>query len=132
VIGEMPSQPTRFREQPIGKIAVFLVPSLKLKRRSQSGQPLEERIHRFLLRRFGGYTAAAGNIFGYWKDERGRQLYGEHKEYKVGLLNDGKIPHLKRFLAELAADLSEECLYLEAGKEASFIYAASPARSRAK
>ena len=111
---------------------MFLVPSLKLKRRSKSGQQLEERIHRFLLRRFGGYTAAAGNIFGYWKDANGREFYGEHKEYKVGLLDDRRIPALKRFLAELAADLREECLYLEAGREASFIYAAPTPRNRAK
>ena len=111
---------------------MFLVPSLKLKCRSKSGQQLEERIHRFLLRRFGGYTAAAGNIFGYWKDDNGREFYGEHKEYKVGLLDDAKVPELKRFLAELAADLREECLYLEAGKQASLIYAAAPTRSRAR
>jgi len=104
-------------------MAVFLVPSLKLKMRPKSGLMIEERIHRFLLRKFGGYTAAAGNIFGYWKDDSGREFYGEHKEYKVGVLEDKRIPELKRFLAEMAADLDEQCLYLEAGKEASFIYA---------
>jgi hypothetical protein len=128
----MPAQASGVREQPIGRVAVFLVPSLKLKQRSKSGQALEERIHRFLLRRFGGYTAAAGNIFGYWKDERGREFYGEHKEYKVGLLDDKRVSELKRFLSDLAADLSEECLYLETGKEASFIYAAPRRRARAK
>jgi hypothetical protein len=115
----------KVREEPIGKIATFLVPSLKLKDRSRSGQTLEEKIHRYLLRRFGGYTAAAGNIFGYWKDARGRQFYGEHKEYKVALLEDRRVPELKRFVAQLAADLREECIYMEAGKEAFFIYAES-------
>ncbi len=119
----MPSNDKPFHEQPIGKMAVFLVPSLKLKRRPKSGPMIEERIHRFLLRKFGGYTAAAGNIFGYWKDESGKEFYGEHKEYKVGVLEDRRISDLKRFLAQLAADLDEQCLYLEAGKEASFIYA---------
>jgi hypothetical protein len=111
------------REQNAGKIASFLVPSLKLKSRAGRGVALEEKIHRFLLRSFGGYTAAAGNIFGYWKDERGDVSYGEHKEYKVALHDEKKLSSLKRFLAELAADMQERCIYVEAGKEASFIFA---------
>jgi hypothetical protein len=119
----MPAKVRNPREEPIGKTATFLVPSLKLKKRSRSRQTLEEKIHRYLLRRFGGYTAAAGNIFGYWKDARGREFYGEHKEYKVALLEDRHVPELKRFIGELAAEMREECIYMEAGKEAFFIYA---------
>lgn len=112
------------REKQTGKIAAFLAPSLKLKDRAGAGTtPVEEKIHRFLLRRFGGYTAATGNIFGYWKDERGEVSYGEHKEYKVALKDERGLEILKQFLAELAADMQETCLYLEAGKECSFIYA---------
>jgi hypothetical protein len=110
------------REESIGRMALFLVPSLKLKERSREGQRIEERIHRYLLDTFGGYTAASGNIFGYWKDRQGKEFYGEHKEYKVGLLADDRIPELKRFLARLAGELHEECIYLEIGREASFIY----------
>jgi hypothetical protein len=128
----MPVRAITLRERPIGKVAVFLVPSLKLKTRSTSGSPLEESIHRFLLRHFGGYTAAAGNIFGYWKDQTGREFYGEHKEYKVGLQDDRRIHDLKRFLSKLAGDLREECIYLEAGREASFIYAASRKRQKSR
>jgi hypothetical protein len=104
-------------------MAVFLVPSLKLKERGHDGQRLEDRIHRYLVDTFGGYTAATGNIFGYWRDKRGGESYGEHKEYKVGLLADDRLPELKRFLAHLARELDEECIYLEAGREAWFIYA---------
>jgi hypothetical protein len=104
-------------------MALFLVPSVKLKERSCGGQRVEDGIHTYLLDTFGGYTAAAGNIFGYWKDRQGRESYGEHKEYKVGLPDDERIPDLKRFLAHLAAELREECIYLEIGREACFIYA---------
>ena len=114
---------TNIREECAGKIAAFLAPSLKLKDRAASGVPVEEKIHRFLIQRFGGYTAAAGNIFGYWKDEKGEVNYGEHKEYKVALQDDKRIGVLKRFLAELAADMGEKCIYLESGKEASFVFA---------
>jgi hypothetical protein len=103
-------------------MALFLVPSLKLKERSHDGQRVEDRIHRYLLDTFGGYTAAAGNIFGYWRDAQGRESYGEHKEYKVGLRDDERIPELKQFLARLAGELHEECIYLEIGRESWFIY----------
>jgi hypothetical protein len=111
------------REECIGKMALFLVPSLKLKGRSKAGRTVEDRIHRFLLRRFGGYTAAAGNIFGYWRDKDGKEFYGEHKEYKVGLIDEKRLPELKTFLSSLSAEIGEECIYLETGKEASFVYA---------
>lgn len=103
-------------------MAVFLVPSLKLKQRDRSGQTDEEKIHRYLLERFGGYRAAAGNIFGYWKDDAGKESYGEHKEYKVALLDDNRLPQLKQFLSRVCREIGEECIYLETGKEAFFIY----------
>src|SRR5689334_24369149 len=112
------------RERTVGEMAVFLVPSLKLKHRDSGGRTVEESLHRFLLDTFGGYTAAAGNIFGYWKDENGRESYGEHKEYKVGLSGDNRLDTLKQHIARLAGDIGEECIYFEYGKEALFIYAA--------
>src|SRR5689334_369854 len=112
------------RERTVGEMAVFLVPSLKLKHRDSGGRTVEESLHRFLLDTFGGYTAAAGNIFGYWKDDQGRESYGEHKEYKVGLPNDGRVDELKRYIARLARDIGEECIYFEYGKHALFIYGA--------
>ena len=124
-----PAQSESFREERCGNIATFLVPSLKLKDRARSGVPLEEKIHRFLLGRFGGYTASAGNIFGYWKDEAGEISYGEHKEYKVALSEEARATVLKRFLADLAVDLGEKCIYLESGKETFFIYAAQNDRA---
>ena len=110
------------REEPIGRPAAFLVPSLKLKQRGESGQTLEEKLHGYLLGTFGGYTAAAGNFSGYWKDRSGREFYGEHRRFEVGLLEEDKLPELKRFLALLADDMGEQCIYLQAGEEALFVY----------
>jgi hypothetical protein len=111
-----------YRETDRGEVAVFLVPSLKLKRRDERERSVEEKIHRFLMRRFDGYTAAAGNIYGYWRDESGKVSYGEHKEYKVALTRKGTIKILKEFLSEIAADLGEECIYLETAGKTSVIY----------
>ena len=59
----------KFREQRLGTQAVFLLPSLKLKEPASEGVSYESRLHAFLLDHFGGYTAQAGNIFGYWRSE---------------------------------------------------------------
>jgi hypothetical protein len=110
------------REERIGRTASFLVPSLKLKERGDKGATLEDKLHRYLLETFGGYTAAAGNIFGYWKDKSGREFYGEHRRFEVGLLEEDRLAELKRFLAELAGEMGEQCIYLQAGEEALFVY----------
>ncbi len=112
----------QFREERRGRAVTFLMPSLQLKKRDDQGRTVEERVHQFLLDQFGGYTAAAGNIFGYWKDDQGKPSYGEHKEYKVALVSEEKAPVLKEFLARMTAELGEECLYVETGEEASFLY----------
>jgi hypothetical protein len=54
----------KYRERSLGTAVVFLLPSLKLKEPSLNGPSIENRLHRFLMDNFGGYTAQAGNIFG--------------------------------------------------------------------
>ncbi len=103
-------------------MAVFLLPSLKLKQRCSRGTSFEEVVHDFLLANYGGYTAAAGNIFGYWRDKTGREHYGEHREFKVGFLGKDRIPELARFLAGIAREMGEECVYLETGEDAMLIF----------
>jgi hypothetical protein len=111
-----------FREQPLGYTAVFLLPSLKLKEPSRDGQPNEIRLHVFLMDHFAGYTAQAGNIFGYWRNGPGPDSYGEHREFSVAFADRSKVTLLKEFLATMARDLNEDCVYLCVGDEASLIY----------
>ncbi len=113
-----------YREQNLGAAVVFLLPSLKLKEPSSGASSLESRLHTFLMDNFGGYTAQAGNIFGYWRDDRGRDSYGEHREFSVAFVDDSKLPMLKAFIAKLARELAEECIYIRAGQSASLIYPA--------
>ena len=96
-----------FREQKLGTSAMFLVPSFKLKQPVRSGLSVEGRLHEFLMENFGGYTAQAGNIFGYWRDASGKESYGEHRQFNA-LIDNSKMPVLKRFLAKMAEELSEE------------------------
>ena len=112
-----------FRVEPLGRMAVFLLPSLKLKQK-QRGKTHEETVHHFLMKHFAGYTASAGNIFGFWRDEQtGREYYGEHKEYKVSFRGRDRVEMLQNFLSQLAKELGEDCIYLEYGEDARLVYA---------
>ena len=119
------------RLETLGRMAVFLLPSLKLKRRQKLGKSYEEIVHHFLMKQFGGYTASAGNIFGFWRDETtGREFYGEHREYKVSFRGRDRVEMLQRFLSKLAGELGEETIYLEYGEDAWLVHAAARKRRR--
>ena len=123
------ARPARTRKPPqvdsLGRMAVFLLPSLKLKRRQRRGRSYDEVVHLFLMKQFGGYTASAGNIFGFWRHEQtGREYYGEHREYKVSFRGKDRVAMLQRFLSRLARDLGEETIYLEYGEDAWLVHAA--------
>lgn len=111
----------KYRERSLGIAVVFLLPSLKLKEPSLNGPSIENRLHTFLMDNFAGYTAQAGNIFGYWRED-GRDSYGEHREFSVAAPDASSLPGLKAFLAGMARDLNEECIYFRAGEAASLIY----------
>jgi hypothetical protein len=112
-----------FRVEPLGRMAVFLLPSLKLKQK-KLGKNYEEVVHHFLMKHFAGYTASAGNIFGFWRDEKTqREQYGEHKEYKVSFRGRNRVAMLQKFLSELAGELGEDSIYLEYGEDAWLVYA---------
>ena len=111
-----------YRERNLGSSVGFLLPSLKLKEPSMKGPTIEHRLHVFLMENFGGYTAQAGNIFGYWREGKERDSYGEHREFSVAILDASRLPVLKEFLAELAQDLKEECIYFRMGERTSLIY----------
>lgn len=106
----------------LGRMAVFLIPSLKLKTRLRDGATVEDRIHDFLMRHFSGFTASTGTMFGYWHDESGMEFYGEHREFKVSFPGKEHIPVLEEFLAGIAREIGERCIYLETGEDAWLIY----------
>lgn len=108
----------------MGATAVFLLPSLKLKERRSGGDTVEDEVHRFLMDNFDGYTAAAGNIFGYWRDRRGAESYGEHRQFSVALSRDNQVEELKAFLGAVASKIGEQCIYLEIGGRSTLIYPA--------
>ena len=110
------------KRESLGQLAVALLPIEKLKRKSPRGIPFEKEIHDFLVTNFNGYTMSSGNISGHWKDDHGHDHYGEHRQYKVALPAPESVKNFEAFLAEIAAEMGEECIYMELGREISLIY----------
>ncbi len=111
----------------LGPVAAILLPIEKLKRPSPRGIPFEREVHAFLSANSSGYTVASGNIAGHWRDRTGADHYGEHREYKVAASSSGSnFRSLEEFLATLARDMDESCIYVEWGGDALLIYAAAP------
>jgi len=111
------------KKQPLGRMAVFLIPSFKLKKRNDDGKTVEDMIHQFLIKNFSGYTVEAGNIFGYWRNEDNEEEYGEHRRFTVAFKGKEKIPILEEFLVKIAKLIDENCIYLETGEDAWLVYA---------
>ena len=86
------------------------------------GETVEQSVHAFLVERFGGYTATAANVFGYWREEEGGYSYGEHREFTVALPHGEGLDSLKAFLGRTAYVLGEKCLYVEVAGEAVLLY----------
>ena len=109
-------------EKPLGKNVRFLLPSLKLKQPCEGGITVEQSVHEFLMGHFGGYTATAANLFGYWKEDDGVFTYGEHREFTVALTGEDGLSELKFFLGNTARTLDEKCLYVEVAGFAMLVY----------
>ncbi len=113
------------RIESLGRRALFLIPSVKVysAKYNRSGRSIAKVLHEFLLATFNGYTVASGNIYGYFQSED--VAYDELREFRVAFREDErrtKVPLLQEFLAELCADIGEECIYLEAGEDAMLVY----------
>jgi hypothetical protein len=101
----------------LGSVAAMLLPIDKLKQPSPRGAPFEQEIHEFLSTNLNGYTVASGNISGHWRDHSGRDIYGEHREYRVAMPPVAAArQNLELFLATLAQEMGEACIYVEFGE----------------
>jgi hypothetical protein len=110
------------KREVLGQTAVTLLPVQKLKLPSPRGVAFEKEIHEFLVTNFNGYTVSSGSISGHWKDDAGHDHYGEHRQYKVAVGARAATASLEVFLADLAREMNEECIYLEVGREILLIY----------
>ena len=126
-MSERPVKPLpKVKRESLGQLAVALLPIEKLKLKSPRDVPFELEIHDFLVANFNGYTVSSGNISGHWKDDAGHDHYGEHRQYKVAVAAPESLQSFEVFLADLAAEMKEECIYVEVGREILLVYASEP------
>jgi hypothetical protein len=109
----------------LGTTGFFLLPAEELVKISPRGRPFEREVHDFLLTNYNGYTFSTGENYGHWQDALGRDELGQHREYRVALPTAEARRQLELFLASLAHDLGEDCIYTEIGSEAWLINAQS-------
>jgi hypothetical protein len=126
-MSQKPKPLPEIKRETLGQIAAALLPIEKLKNRSPRGTAFEKELHEFLLTNYNGYTVNSGTISGHWTDDAGKDHYGEHREYRVALPNADSVAAFEVFLATLAHDLGEECIYVEAAGEIRLIYATASA-----
>lgn len=118
----------RYRIQDLGRRAVFLVPSQKM--RTMCGVTLVENLlHAFIKKYVGAWTYTLSPLAGVWTNELGEIFYDECREYKVAFLGKGRIPALLEVLAAVAKEIDEECIYVEAGQYSATVYPTDGTRS---
>lgn len=100
-----------YREEYLGKPAVFSIPSPKL-------ETVEYEIHNFLIENYGNAWSQTSNIRGVWMGKPD----GEYTKIEISFVGKEKIPVLKRFLAQIAEKIGEECIYLLTGADSWYVY----------
>jgi hypothetical protein len=122
-MSEKPKPLPAIKRETLGRVGSALLPIEKLKLESPRGALFERELHEFLLTNHNGYTVNSGTISGHWTDDAGKDHYGEHREYRVALPNADSVAAFEVFLATLAHDLGEECIYVEISGEIRLVYA---------
>ncbi len=105
----------------LGRPAVFLLPSHKLRTDDGTGRTVGNTLHAFLVERFGAYTCTTVPYFGFWHGKSGAN-YDECRLYEVSFDGKEHIRTLTAKLAEVARIIGEECIYFKAGQYACLVY----------
>lgn len=111
----MSSADEGYREEYLGKPAIFLIPSFKL-------ESIEFEIHSFLMQNYGKAWNQTSNVKGYWMGK----VEGEYIKFEISFVGKEKIPNLKKFLAQICIKIGEECIYLITGADSWYIYPIKP------
>lgn len=109
-----------YKIQDLGRPAVFLLPSHKL-RIKISGKTVENELNDFLMENFGAFTTTKLPYFGLWRNDDKEVIYDECVQYEVSFAGKEHIPLLLSKLASIAATINEECIYFKAGQYACLV-----------
>jgi hypothetical protein len=106
----------------LGRPAMFLIPSHKLRTPGLSGKTPEEDLNAFLSEKFGAFNTTPVPEVGFWKNAQQRLVYDECRRYKVSFVGKERIPELFAKLSEICTAIGEDCLYVEAGQYSGLLY----------
>ncbi len=98
-------------EEYLGKPAIFSIPSSKL-------EQVKFLINLFLIENYGHAWSQTPNVEGFWKGKQD----GFYTKFEISFVGKEKIPNLKRFLAQIAKQIGEECIYLRTGADSWYVY----------
>ena len=105
----------------LGRPAVFLVPSTKLKC-PMGKKTVEVALHEFLMDNFGAFTTTVVPYYGFWRADGERVDHDECRRYEVSFVGKHRIADLMRFIAQVASATNEICIYFKAGQYTCLIY----------
>lgn len=105
----------RYILQDLGRWMPFLIPSCKLKR-PFAGSTIEETLHRFIKKHVGALTYLPTPFSGEWSSQHKESVYDESRLYFTAFLGKERIPILLEFLAAIAKEIEEECIFVGAGQ----------------
>lgn len=118
----MINRPVKYKVEPLGRSANFYLPTGLLGTTMESGRTCEDEVNDFLTTNYGGFTKKSGANSGYWKDDDGKIYTGNMQHYQVAFEGKERIKPLEEFLAYLAIQLKQICIFLETGEDAWLVY----------
>jgi hypothetical protein len=118
----------RYIIQDLGRVMPFLIPSCKLKR-PFAGSTIEETLHRFIKKHVGALTYLSVPYSGEWSGQHEESVYDESRPYFVAFLGKERIPILLEFLAAIAKEIKEECIFVGAGQYSGTVAPTDKTRS---
>jgi hypothetical protein len=113
---------------PLGRLAVFYVPSEKMQdpRFGRDGLTATQLFDRFFLEKFGGLTHEESKIRGQWTSPDGQKVFtDQHQRYEVSFAGRKKAELFLDFLSQMCHLLEEESIYLTMGSR-SWLVMPSP------
>lgn len=121
----------RYHIEDKGREFYFLIPSCKLKKTVRE-KTIEEIVRTFVKKHVGAITHCSVSYSGEYKGRRRKSAYDESRPYFVSFLSKERIPIFLEFLAAIAKEIGEECIYVGAGQHRATVGPTDKTRSLKK
>lgn len=110
---------------PIGQVAVFYVPIIKLEDLSFGTEDRNPRMmfEKFFMDHYNAYTLELSKTLGFWRKCHKSQIFqDENARYEVSFDGKDRISEFIDFLSYMCYLLKEEAIYLTMGYKSFLVY----------